>query len=99
MNAAAMPNTPANTPPAAAPTASMVDHVAELRALAGPSSRREAISGRIATRTGKNTPLIPTCTPVSTNSSHTWCGSRTSSRPSTTTARSRSVTIRMRLRL
>ena len=94
-----MPNTPANTPPAAAPIASMAAQVAELRALAGPSSRREATSGRIATRTGKNTPLMPTCSAVSTNSSHTWCGSRTNRRPSTAAARSRSVAIKMRLRL
>ena len=42
---------------------------------------------------------MPTWTAVSTNSSHTWPGVRTSRKPSTTAARSRSVTIRMRLRL
>ena len=47
------PNCPAERPPSAAPKASMTDHVAELMALAAPSSRRLTMSGRIALRAGK----------------------------------------------
>ena len=51
-NAAWMPNSPANRPPAAAPTVISVDHVTEVSAFAAPSMRRVATSGRIATLTG-----------------------------------------------
>jgi len=39
----------------------MIDHVAELSALAAPNSLAETTSGKIALRAGKKKPLIPNC--------------------------------------
>ena len=45
MNATSVPNQPVMTPPIAAPSVSMIDHVTDEIALAGTSSRSETIDG------------------------------------------------------
>ena len=90
-----MPQVPATNPPSAAPNASITDQVVALTALAVPSSREETMSGRMALRAGKKNPPKASWMAVSVYNSQTSCGSRTSRKPHTVTARNRSLRIRM----
>ena len=61
-----MPQMPETIPPRAAPKANITDQVAELSALAAPTSSGAAMSGRMALRAGKKKPLTPNWMAVST---------------------------------
>ena len=65
-NTTSVPNASTTGPPAAAPTASITDHVAARSALAVSNSPRFVIDGRTASRAGVNAALTAICAAAST---------------------------------
>jgi len=93
MYPAPRPNAATTSPPTAAPTASMVPHVAPARMLAVARSSRSTRLGTAAIEAGSNTAPSAAMAPARTYTSHTCDGRWITKNPSAKAARSTSARI------
>ena len=97
-NDTSRPSHDVTSPPTAAPTASIVDHVAADSELARTRSAGATTAGSIAERAGSKNEVPTTANPINAYASHTVSALRTPIRPSTTSPRTMSAAIITRRR-